>query len=53
VGNADAVILAWADAETPLPDVVPYEHPLSIGFTGLVYVDGNGDGAVVVPPASP
>jgi hypothetical protein len=53
VGTADAVILAWADADAPLPDVLPYEHALSIGFTGLVYVDGNGDGSVVVPPAAP
>lgn len=51
VGKTDAVVLAWADADTPLPDVVPYEHALSIGFTGLVYVDADGDGNVVVPPA--
>jgi hypothetical protein len=51
VGDSDATVLAWADADQPLPDVVPYEHALSIGFTGLVYVDANGDGTVTVPPA--
>jgi hypothetical protein len=51
--GADRTILAWADADAPLPDVVPYEHALSIGFTGLVYVDTNKDGTQVVPPASP
>ena len=51
--TADSVILAWADAETPLPDVLPYEHALAIGFTGLVYVDADRDGKVTVPPASP
>lgn len=53
IGRTDATLLAWADADRPLPDVVPYEHALSIGFTGLVYVDGNGDGSVTVPPAAP
>jgi hypothetical protein len=49
----DAVVLAWAEAQTPLPDVVPYEHARSIGFTGLVYVDADGDGRVKVPPRVP
>jgi hypothetical protein len=53
VGKKDAVVLAWADADAPLPDVVPYEHALSIGFTGLVFIDGNGDGSVIVPPSAP
>ncbi|HVU03465.1 MAG TPA: CehA/McbA family metallohydrolase [Polyangiaceae bacterium] len=47
----DSVIVAWAEASTRLPDVVPYENPLSIGFTGPVYVDGDGDGRLLVPPA--
>jgi hypothetical protein len=51
--GADRTVLAWAEADAPLPDVVPYEHALSIGFTGLVYVDANGDGNVVVPEAAP
>ena len=51
--TADAVILGWADADAPLPDVLPYEHALAIGFTGLVYVDADRDGKVTVPPASP
>jgi hypothetical protein len=53
VGDVDATFLVWADADAPLPDVVPYEHALSIGFTGLVYVDADGDGAVTVPPKKP
>jgi hypothetical protein len=53
VGKDDATLLAWAEADTPLPDVVPYEHPLAIGFTGLVYVDGNRDGKVLVAPRTP
>jgi hypothetical protein len=48
--GADRVLLAWAEAETPLPDVLPYAHALGIGFTGLVYVDTNRDGTVSVPP---
>ncbi len=47
----DAVVLAWADAETPLPPVLPYAKARAIGFTGLVYVDADGDGRVV-PPAN-
>ncbi|HEX4336367.1 MAG TPA: CehA/McbA family metallohydrolase [Polyangiaceae bacterium] len=49
--GADRTVLAWAEGDTPLPDVVPYDRPLSIGFTGLVYVDTNGDGNIVVPAA--
>jgi hypothetical protein len=49
--DRDGVVLAWADADAPLPDVLPYAHARPIGFTGMVYVDGDGDGRVVVPPA--
>jgi hypothetical protein len=51
VGGHDAVIIGWAEATTPLPDVVPYERPLSIGFTGPAYVDGDRDGKILVPAA--
>jgi hypothetical protein len=50
LGKSDTVFLAWAEGKTPLPDVVPYDNALSIGFTSLVYVDVDGDGAVTVPP---
>jgi hypothetical protein len=50
--GADRVLLAWAEADAPLPDVLPYAHARGIGFTGLVYVDTNRDGTVIVPPAS-
>jgi hypothetical protein len=53
VDGADRTLLAWAEADAPLPDVLPYAHPLSIGFTGLVYVDANGDGTVTVNEAAP
>jgi hypothetical protein len=51
--DEDGVILAWADAKTPLPDVLPYPNARAIGFTGLVYVDADGDGRVVVPQREP
>lgn len=51
VEGKDHVLIAWADADRPLPDVLPYDHALSIGFTGPVYVDGDGDGSIKVPPA--
>lgn len=51
IEGKDHVIIAWADADRPLPDVLPYEHALSIGFTGPVYVDGDGDGSIKVPPS--
>jgi hypothetical protein len=46
----DGTILAWATAQTPLPDVLPYPNARATGFTGLTYVDADGDGKVVVPP---
>jgi hypothetical protein len=49
VGESDVVFLAWAEGKKPLPDVVPYEHALSIGFSGLVYVDTDGNGRIKVP----
>jgi hypothetical protein len=44
----DATITAWADADTPLPEVLPYPHARAIGFAGLVYVDLDGDGTVQI-----
>jgi len=52
--STDAVLTVWADAETPLPDVLPYGRPRAIGFSGFLYVDADGDGRVLPPPgASP
>jgi hypothetical protein len=48
--NEDTVLLAWASAEEPLPDVLPYPRARAIGFTGLMYIDADGDGLVTVPP---
>jgi hypothetical protein len=50
--RGDHVILAWAEATRPLEDVLPNADARAIGFTGLVYVDGDGDGKVTVPPAT-
>ncbi|MFO0662357.1 MAG: CehA/McbA family metallohydrolase [Polyangiaceae bacterium] len=46
----DAVLWAWASADTPLPDVLPQVHAKPIGFTGLFYVDADGDGKVTLGP---
>jgi hypothetical protein len=51
IAGRDAVVTAWAEAGTPLPDVVPYERALAIGFTGPIYVDGDHDGRILVPAA--
>jgi len=50
--DTDAVILAWAEARTPLPDVMPSTDARAIGFSGLVYIDADGDGRVQVPARS-
>lgn len=47
----DATILVWVEAETPLPDVLPYPNARAIAFTSPFYVDADGDGRVRVPPA--
>jgi len=48
--NADAVLTAWAEADAPLPDVLPYPRARAIGFTSPRYIDRDNDGRVVVPP---
>jgi hypothetical protein len=48
--DADASIVAWAEAATPLPDVLPYRDARAIGFSSPVWVDADGDGAVRIPP---
>jgi hypothetical protein len=50
--RADAVIAAWADAETPIPEVLPYPRARAIGFSSFVYIDADGDGRVTVPPGA-
>lgn len=45
----DAMVLAWADATEPLRHVLPLARAVPIGFSGPVWVDANGDGAVRVP----
>lgn len=44
--TGDAMVLAWADATAPLPSVLPLAHAVPIGFSGPLWVDANGDGAV-------
>ncbi len=46
----DALLMAWADAAQPLPDVVPYANARAIGFGTPIGVDADGDGHVVPPP---
>ncbi|MFO0560050.1 MAG: CehA/McbA family metallohydrolase [Polyangiales bacterium] len=46
--RGDATIAAWADAETAIPEVLPYAHARPIGFTSFVYVDADGDGRINV-----
>lgn len=48
--EADAVVMAWAEADAPLPDVLPYAQARSIGFSSPRYIDRDGDGRVVVAP---
>lgn len=48
--TADAVLLAWAEADAPLPDVLPYPRARAIGFTSPRYIDRNNDGRLEVPP---
>lgn len=47
----DVTLLAWSKGKTPLPDVLPYDRAESIGFTGLVYIDADGDGHITLAPA--
>lgn len=46
----DVTLLAWSKGNTPLPDVLPYDHAQAIGFTGLLYVDADGDGEITLAP---
>lgn len=47
--DADAVVIAWASAERPLPHVLPpYPNARAIGFTAPVFVDQNGDGNITI-----
>ncbi len=46
----DAVVTAWADADAPLPDVVPYPQARAVGFTSLRYFDFDRDGRVTISP---
>ena len=48
--TTDALVLVWADAQTPLPDVLPYPHAIGLGFTAPVYIDADGDGRIQVGP---
>lgn len=48
--DRDAVVTAWADADTPLPDVMPYPNARAIGFTSPRYIDRDGDGRVTIAP---
>jgi hypothetical protein len=46
----DAILLAWASAEKPIPWVLPQSNARSIAVTTPVYVDADGDGRVISAP---
>ena len=46
----DTVLLALAQGNDSLPDVLPYSHARAVAFTSLLYVDADGDGEVRIPP---
>ncbi|MFO0625802.1 MAG: CehA/McbA family metallohydrolase [Polyangiales bacterium] len=48
--TADAAVLVWVEAQTPLPDVLPYRDARAIGFSSPVWIDADGDGRVRLPP---
>jgi hypothetical protein len=48
--TGDTVVTAWADADAPLPDVLPYPNARAIGFTSPRYIDRDGDGRMTVAP---
>lgn len=50
--RADATIAAWADADTAIPEVLPYAHARPMGFTSFVYVDADGDGRITIAPGA-
>ncbi len=47
---ADAALFAWATAKAPLPHVLAHANAASLGFSGVVYVDADGDGHITLPP---
>jgi hypothetical protein len=49
--SRDVTLMAWVDATTPLPPVVPYPNARAIALTGLTYVDADGDNKVQIPPS--
>ncbi len=49
----DVALIAWANGHTPLPDVLPLEHAIPMGFTSPLYVDADGDGRITLPPGPP
>jgi len=46
----DVTLLAWVEAEAPIPHVLPLGRARPIAFTGLTWVDANGDGKVDIAP---
>jgi hypothetical protein len=48
--TADAAVVVWVEAQTPLPDVLPYRDARAIGFSSPVWIDADGDGRVRLPP---
>jgi hypothetical protein len=49
--SKDTALFAWASAKAPLPYVLAHPNVAAIGFSGLVYVDADGDDKLTLPPA--
>lgn len=44
----DATLLAWVESGAPIGDAHAVKGGIPIAFTGLIYIDANGDGRVDV-----
>jgi hypothetical protein len=49
--TADTALFAWASAKAPLPHVLAHADAASLGFSGVVYVDADGDGRITLAQA--
>ncbi len=46
----DQTLLVWVESATPIPDVLAVPNGLPIAFTGLTYIDADGDGKITLGP---
>jgi hypothetical protein len=50
LSRKDQTILVWVESATPIPDVLAVPNGLPIAFTGLTYIDADGDGKITLGP---